>query len=96
MLHTQLFCAAEAAVAGSILVKVTSDRPVICARFATLTDMVMLPVEVVPSVPCVDAMAGVAVNATEIAQPNKVATCRTVAFPVFRIVTFTFAPEAIA
>jgi len=38
-------------------------------------------------------MAGVAVNAAEIAQPNKVATCRTVAFPVFRIVTFTLPPK---
>ena len=70
MLHTQLFCAAEAADAGSILVNVTSVRPVICARLATLTDIVMLPVEVAPSVPCVDANAGLAIIAIPIMQPS--------------------------
>ncbi len=63
LLQTQTFWALVAALFGSALEKVTSVSAVICARFGTVAVMVMLPVEVAPSVPCVAALARPAVAA---------------------------------
>ena len=59
MLHTQTFCAFEAAVLGSWRTKPTSDNPLIRARAGTEAVMTTVPVEVAPRVPGVAAWAAV-------------------------------------
>jgi len=51
LLQTQTFCALEAAVDGSWLVKLTSLRPLICTRPGTDALIATEPVEVEPIVP---------------------------------------------
>ena len=57
MAQTHTFCALEAAVLGSWLVKATSVRPVSWIRFGTEALIETLPVEVEPRVPWLAAKA---------------------------------------
>jgi hypothetical protein len=55
LLQTHTFCALEAAVLGSWFANDTSLRPEMRARFGTDAEILRIPVDVGPSVPCVGA-----------------------------------------
>ena len=82
MLHTHTFCAADAAVAGSWFMKEMSARPVMRALLGTDAVIVILPVDVAPSVPWVAADAGTA------EKPAAAARADIAPAKIFRLVTF--------
>jgi hypothetical protein len=63
LLHTQTFCAFDAALAGSWLVKLTSLSPLSWTRLGTDALIDTEPVEVEPMLPWVAAAAGAAESA---------------------------------